>query len=166
MPIVRHNSEAIHCEDDAIVADVLSPFDVHRFLPRKLRPRYFHSATGNFCRGSSGCLEQFGKGMSRCLEVSYNGFRHLWLGSACRSEIAREKLKDAVFFLVHRLAVDQDHFHAERGATASIFAGIHAACFTSHQFTENPALTMICSNKIRCARPLPSRKGWMTLRSP
>jgi len=114
MPIVRHNSEAIHCEDDAIVADVLSPFDVHRFLPRKLRPRYFHSATGNFCRGSSGCLEQFGKGMSRCLEVSYNGFRHLWLGSACRSEIAREKLKDAVFFLVHRLAVDQDHFHAER----------------------------------------------------
>ena len=53
------------------------------------------------------CLEQFGKGMSRCLEVSYNGFRHLWLGSACKSELAREKLKDAVFFLVHRLAVDQ-----------------------------------------------------------
>ena len=81
MPIVRYNSEANHREDDAIVADVLSPFDVHRFLPRKLRPRYFHSATGNFCRGLSGCLEQFGKGMSRCLEVSYKRFRHLWLGS-------------------------------------------------------------------------------------
>ena len=33
--------------------------------------------------------------------------------------------------------------------TASIFAGTHAALFTNHPFTENPTLTMICSNRIR-----------------
>lgn len=65
----------------AVAAEVLSPFDVQGVLPKKLRPRYFHSATGNFCRGLSGCLQQFGKGMARYLEVSYSGFRHLGLGS-------------------------------------------------------------------------------------
>ena len=92
MPIVRHDSEANQCEGGAIVAYVLSPFDVHRFVPRKLRPRYFHSAAGNVCRGLSGYLERFGNGMSRCLSVSYSCFRHLWLaaivaGGRCRKAV-------------------------------------------------------------------------------
>jgi hypothetical protein len=75
------------------VPDVLSPFDIHRFLPKKLRGRYFQSAAGNFCRGLSGSLQQFGKGMAQRLAVSYSGLRHLWLGNdltvEARSYIAR-----------------------------------------------------------------------------
>ena len=81
MLVSGENGKANDGEGDAVVADVLSPFDVQGVLPKKLRPRYFHSATGNFCRGLSGCLQQFGKRMARYLEVSYSNFRHLGLGS-------------------------------------------------------------------------------------
>ena len=98
----------------AVAAEVLSPFDVQGGLPRKLRPRYFHSATGNFCRGLSGCSEQFGKRMARYLEVSYSNFRLLGLGSdfwlfthsIVGRELVREKPKDAAVIQTCRVIVD------------------------------------------------------------
>lgn len=66
------------------MAYMLSPFDVHLYLPGLLKGRQFQSEKGEFYRGVCGSFKQFRKGMSLCLEISYRAFRGFWLGSDFR----------------------------------------------------------------------------------
>lgn len=61
------------------MADMLSPFNVHLYLPGLLKGRQFQSEKGEFYRGVGRSFKQFQKGMSWYLEVSYRAFRDLWL---------------------------------------------------------------------------------------
>ena len=58
---------------------MLSPFNVHLYLPGLLKGRQFQSEKGEFCRGAGRSFKQFRKGMSKRLEVSYRAFRDLRL---------------------------------------------------------------------------------------
>ncbi|OIN43420.1 hypothetical protein BLL37_17480 [Pseudomonas azotoformans] len=63
---------------------MLSPFDVHLYLPGLLKGRQFQSEKGEIYRGVGRSFKQFQKGMSRYLEVSYRAFRDFLFGSDFR----------------------------------------------------------------------------------